>query len=97
MTIVFGTDALANVTEYDVRCEIALSRAWRMAAIVVLYALLTCCWFITGTRMMMAKVPTVRLMASTDMISSKLKPLEEQCRFPKLFVSRMWWRLFFDM
>ena len=35
-TIVLGTEAFENVTEYEVRCVIALSRACRMAEIVVL-------------------------------------------------------------
>ncbi len=57
------------------RCEIALSRACRMAEMVVLYAFVRCCWFITGTRLMTANTATVRLIAITARISSKLKPL----------------------
>jgi len=39
---------------------------------------------------MMANVPTVRLIASTDTTSSKLKPLAALRRFRKLLVSRMY-------
>ena len=42
MVIVFGVLELEKVTEYDVRCDTAASRACRITANVVLYALVTC-------------------------------------------------------
>src|ERR1039458_765961 len=85
--MVFGVTLLENVTEYEVRCETALSRARRMAAIVVLYALLTRCWFITGTRLSTAYSDTMMVIATTIIISSRLNP-PARCRLrPALIFS----------
>ena len=73
--IVFGVTELEKVTEYDVRCATALSRACRIAANVVLYALVTCWEFIIGTRLMTETTVTTMEIATTTTSSTKLKPL----------------------
>src|ERR1035438_6204060 len=50
-----------------------------MAAMVVLYALLTRVWFSTGTRPSTAYNATMMVIATTIIISSRLKPLA-RCR-----------------
>src|SRR6202158_2789894 len=88
--IVFVTGEVveANVTRYDVRCDTALSRAWRIADSVVLYALVTRCCFITGTKLMNEIDASTMMSATTVSISIKLKPLA-RCRRCPAFVSRL--------
>ena len=81
-----GVVVEVKVTEYAVRCEIALSRACRIAASVMLYAFVTRWAFNNGIRLMTETTVTIMLSASTIVISSKLKPLARCLR--SAFVSR---------
>jgi hypothetical protein len=89
--IVFGVTAFEKVTEYDVRCDIALSRACRIAASVVLYPFVRRNCAITGTRLVTDTTDITIVIASTVITSSKLKPLARFLLRPvfvlKLFIS----------
>jgi hypothetical protein len=79
---VTGDVLVVKVTEYDVRCETALSRAWRIAASVVLYALFKRPCFNTGTMLMNVIAVTTMPSATTVIISSRLKPRSRCLRRP---------------
>src|SRR4029077_6098617 len=83
-----GEVLVAKVTLYDVRCDTALSRAWRIADSVVLYALTTRCCFISGTRLTKEIDARTMMIATTDSISIKLKPLA-RCPRCRAFVFRL--------
>lgn len=83
-----GVTVEVKVTEYDVRCETALSRACRIAASVVLYALDRRYCAITGTMLTTDTTDTTMEIASTTITSSKLKPLA-LCLPRTVFVFRL--------
>jgi hypothetical protein len=76
-----GVVLVKKVTEYDVRCDIALSRAWRIADSVVLYALSRRICFITDTMLMNEIAAMTMTSAITTIISIKLKPLARYLAF----------------
>jgi hypothetical protein len=83
--------AFEKVTEYDVRCDTALSRACRIAASVVLYPFVRRNCAITGIMLVTDTTDTTIEIISTVMTSSKLKPLVRFLRrsvfFLRLFIS----------